>query len=292
MKITLLAALAATTGLTLTTLPASAAPVPGFEPLGATPDSVQPLIVDGDDDFSMFIVGGKQAEEGAYPWTARIRMPAGGNKYAICTASLISPDILLTAQHCVDRKPTEVQAFIGKVDWQQAEAAGQKRIGKQYKMGGGPKRGDWAVVKLEEPYTATTTFPALPTTKVHDSGPMFRAMGWGKTSEHADKSSQFLNEVDLPVISDRLCGTYAENEICAGDYDNGGKDTCQGDSGGPLAKDVNGTWVQVGVTSWGIGCARPKRPGHYTRVSKYINEIQAAIKELGGQPAQTVSVHS
>lgn len=49
--------------------------------------------------------------------------------------------------------------------------------------------------------------------------------------------------------------------ICAG-LTQGGKDACQGDSGGPLV--VNS--VQVGVVSWGIGCAQAGYPGVYASV--------------------------
>jgi secreted trypsin-like serine protease len=58
----------------------------------------------------------------------------------------------------------------------------------------------------------------------------------------------------------------ADYEVCAGRT---GKDTCQGDSGGPLFTAVPGSnrIVQIGVTSWGIGCAAPGFPGVYAQLS-------------------------
>ncbi|MBL8575449.1 MAG: serine protease [Hyphomicrobiaceae bacterium] len=66
--------------------------------------------------------------------------------------------------------------------------------------------------------------------------------------------------------------------LCAGALE-GGKDSCQGDSGGPLfAVAPDKKFVQVGVVSWGDGCAQPKQPGLYTRLSRYIDWIQGAMK--------------
>lgn len=48
----------------------------------------------------------------------------------------------------------------------------------------------------------------------------------------------------------------------------------QGDSGCPFVVAVGfGRWVQVGIVSYGIECARPKYPNVYTRVSAYIDWI-------------------
>src|SRR5205823_1688095 len=53
-------------------------------------------------------------------------------------------------------------------------------------------------------------------------------------------------------------------------FQEGGKDSCQGDSGGPLVTAAgNGAFVQIGIVSWGHGCALAQSYGVYTRVSSY-----------------------
>lgn len=60
---------------------------------------------------------------------------------------------------------------------------------------------------------------------------------------------------------------------------NGGYRLFQADSGGPLViKDAEGTYVTVGIVATGIGCGRPKLPGLYTRVSRYIQWIENTMK--------------
>jgi len=65
--------------------------------------------------------------------------------------------------------------------------------------------------------------------------------------------------------------------ICAAGNDT---DSCQGDSGGPLIRtEMQGRNVypiQVGVTSWGIGCNRDL-PGVYTNISRYSDWIEDMI---------------
>ncbi|WP_213011408.1 trypsin-like serine protease, partial [Paractinoplanes toevensis] len=58
-------------------------------------------------------------------------------------------------------------------------------------------------------------------------------------------------------------------------------DTCQGDSGGPMVgRDAHGDWVQVGIVSWGLGCARDGYPGVYTQISTFRAAIRNATHKL------------
>ena len=55
-------------------------------------------------------------------------------------------------------------------------------------------------------------------------------------------------------------------------------DTCQGDSGGPIMMyTTSKQWVLVGVTSYGIGCARASYAGVYTRVAAYQSWITTTM---------------
>ena len=96
-----------------------------------------------------------------------------------------------------------------------------------------------------------------------------------------------LRKVDLPLQSAALCSSllgndFTGNMLCAG-VQQGGLDSCQGDSGGPLVSSSGSGRVQVGVVSWGLGCALPGKPGVYTRISRYLDWIRktTGVSSLG-----------
>eukprot|EP00066_Takifugu_rubripes_P029380 XP_011618646.1 PREDICTED: serine protease hepsin-like isoform X1 [Takifugu rubripes] len=111
--------------------------------------------------------------------------------------------------------------------------------------------------------------------------------GWGNVG-YFRHLADVLQEAHVPIISDAVCNApdYYDNQItttmfCAG-YEKGGIDACQGDSGGPfVAEDClskTSRYRLHGVVSWGTGCAMAKKPGVYTKVSRFLPWISTAMR--------------
>jgi len=102
-------------------------------------------------------------------------------------------------------------------------------------------------------------------------------------------TSASLQELVVELISAKACNQsdwygkefHEPTMLCAG-YAEGEKDSCSGDSGGPLqCLSRDGRWKLTGITSWGKGCARAKKPGVYTRVASLLDWIEEHATEAG-----------
>lgn len=74
-----------------------------------------------------------------------------------------------------------------------------------------------------------------------------------------------------------------EHFLCARDPQ-GKRDACQGDSGGPLMwnhQAAQEKWYQLGLVSFGHGCANTHFPGVYTRISYYMPWILKTVSGRG-----------
>merc|ERR1712038_1875625 len=109
-------------------------------------------------------------------------------------------------------------------------------------------------------------------------------IGFGTLSAGGSTPS-ILQEVDVEYVETDECNRWNsyggdvmdETMFCAG-VDGGGKDSCQGDSGDPIFyQKGDGSYSQVGVVSWGQGCADARYPGVYSRVSGVFDWIKEEV---------------
>ena len=129
-------------------------------------------------------------------------------------------------------------------------------------------RYDFMLLFLEESLDDIPVVPLNSEYAVPAGEEMLTVIGTGLLNENDWAPAQQLHKVDVPAVSFEECnqavgGIEDESMLCAG-FPEGGKDSCQGDSGGPI---LTSNGVQVGVTSWGRGCARELSYGVYARVS-------------------------
>jgi trypsin len=241
---------------------------------------------EGKPSFDSRIVGGFAAADGEYKFIATLYFGSSGGSLSFgCGGSLIAPDMVLTAAHCG------------------GESVASIRIGSNSLESGGELRGvasqcihpmydateisnDYMLVKLDSPVD-TSEYPIIQLnqdTLLPQEDDMLTVIGFGLTTDGGDVS-QTLQKVEIPMNSFELCnqqyGGDIEEDIqfCAG-YVEGGKDSCQGDSGGPIFEMRGTTPVQVGVVSFGKGCAQPDRSGVYARVTGAYEWIQDTMAKL------------
>jgi secreted trypsin-like serine protease len=223
------------------------------------------------------VVGGTRAAQGEFPFMVRLSMGCGGALYA--------KDVVLTAAHCVNGSGanTSITATAGVVDLQSSSAVKVKSTKVLQAPGYNGKGRDWALIKLAKPIEQPTL--KIATTTAYNNG-NFTIAGWGAASE-GGAQQRYLLKATVPFVSDATCQqAYGSDlvpgeEICAGFVQQGGVDTCQGDSGGPMfRKDDSGAYIQVGIVSWGQGCAEPGYPGVYTEVSTFAADIAQAASGL------------
>lgn len=162
---------------------------------------------------------------------------------------------------------------------------------------------DFSLLELEDRVQSSEKTRAVTLIRkdqnVKDNTPCL-VTGWGITQ--SPDSNKILRGVEVPIFNQQKCNNvYSKMNgitprmLCAG-FDRGGKDACQGesflliyfevvlesmyyvtfisllpfpeDSGGPLVFfDSNKNATLIGVVSWGYGCANPRFPGVYARVS-------------------------
>jgi trypsin len=215
------------------------------------------------------IIGGSDARSGRYPYMVAL-LDRKGNFF--CGGTLIESDSVLSAAHCKGAKYVKIGSYdFGGDDEDDFERISVDEEIIHPKYDENTLENDVMIIKLKEKSSKTTIKLNLDGKEVGlDNRDRLTVMGWGAVDKKGNRYPDRLQEVEVKYVED--CeddfpeGDITPDMMCAGKR---GKDSCFGDSGGPLIRrgaDA-GDDVQVGVVSWGYGCADRKYPSVYAKLS-------------------------
>ncbi|MEM7534360.1 MAG: trypsin-like serine protease [Chloroflexota bacterium] len=273
------------------------------------------------------IIGGGDAEAGAWPWQVALVYADADDVFQgqFCAGSIVASEWILTAAQCVfqqDRPttpllPSQVDIVaetheLAATTEHQRISVGQIFVHEGYTIDNNTLPDatvydhDIALLRLTTPLTFTDTVAPIQLITVTQSTltqPNTFAMitGWGDISGNPNRPqySPILQQATVPLVARTTCeavysDALTDAMLCAG-FIEGGKDACQGDRGGPLmVLDEAGQWRQVGIASWGMGCAQPQQYGVYTAVSAFLtagDATQGETEEDVGWIARTIATY-
>ncbi|KAI4900772.1 hypothetical protein NFI96_017568, partial [Prochilodus magdalenae] len=229
------------------------------------------------------VVGGHFAVEGAWPWQVSIQWMYRH----VCGGSILDSYWIVSAAHCFNksRDYSSLQVVAGLHSrlkrWGTVQVRPVERVIKHEDYDKTSFENDVALLRLHYPLFLTPHVQPVCMLKneMEERDLNFSycfISGWGSTVFKGELVDT-LREAEVELIDTETCkqrdwlSSYvSDNMVCAG-WEMGGVDTCQGDSGGPLScySEATGRFYLYGVTSHGMECGLPKKPGLYTRASRY-----------------------
>jgi len=252
----------------------------------------QILDADGDGELQPFIVNGQETGDNLYPGVIGLILNTSQGQ-AICTSTLIDPEVLLTAGHCIYLKengqlvfnattsPNSVQIYGGGniIGWSAMKVANATQVVKHPNWTGDinswGENTDLAVIKLDRKVTSLPFYGIRnnPEEYIGETGII---VGYGVTQTNGYDSgvrrwgnAKVLNKGTI----------YGKPNLLEVGNPSG---TCQGDSGGPFFTTQNGQLVVSGVTSFGGQVCYADKQGYDTWVLRYRSWIESMVQQFTG----------
>lgn len=248
------------------------------------------------------IVGGWPSAESQWPFQVALVNPARRSNYRgqFCAGTLISAWHVLTAAHCAQEfgyDKTRVAVLVGT---QNLLSGGQRITVSQVQVHPAWNAitldADVAVLRLAQPVREIAPVGFIRTlaeeARISPPGTQVYTLGWGDLVYQGGVYPALLQEVVSEVQPRHVCarrnayGTaFTTTMLCVGPFA-GGQGACLGDSGGAvLAFDPETqTYRQVGVVSWGTGCAWAHYPdvdSRLGRLGKWVHHVVQAAEDAG-----------
>ena len=231
------------------------------------------------------VVGGEPVPSGDFRFVAslgdvRNGLTAYGRHF--CGASLIDRNSVLTAAHCVRGTPKRpLRVVVGRTVL--SGGGGQtRRVARIFihpRFGGVVSVAyDAAVLTLKSPVKGIPPIKLAGAAQdpLERRGYPATIAGWGNTIKQPPRGNNGGDYPDrmrvarVTMVSDTTARKaygplyVGALMVAAG---RGERDACDGDSGGPLFGRMAGKRYQIGITSFGKGCAARSYPGAYTEVN-------------------------
>lgn len=244
------------------------------------------------------IVHGKSASIRDWPWqvalavSKHVRPGQSPQQRSFCGGSLLAPDLVITAGHCVADVPgskvTHISVISGRTFLNNRSAGEETDVARRYMptysngrrkfdISGGAADWDVALLKLRHPVSSPSiTIAGNDERDAWKTGQEVKTTGWGITNPRQRIVVNGLRIAGQVMQPERICRDWdgkafnPKHMVCFG-APSIHASACNGDSGGPLMAPVTSAagkeYRLVGLTSFGDGYCRGAIPSVDTRVA-------------------------